>query len=150
MSRIILLDSGPLGLITNPSASEENRECNAWIQTRLREGDRVMVPAISDYEIRRELLRAEKTKGLARLDGLKSVVGYIPLTSEALLQAAEFWAEARRTGKPTAPDSALAGDVILCAQAAEITRLGHEAVIATTNVKHLELFADARLLREIS
>jgi len=27
MSRIILLDSGPLGLITNPSASEENREC---------------------------------------------------------------------------------------------------------------------------
>jgi hypothetical protein len=40
MSRIILLDSGPLDLITNPSASEQNRECNAWIQTRLREGDR--------------------------------------------------------------------------------------------------------------
>ncbi len=53
MSRIILLDSGPLGLITNPNASEENRECNAWMQTRLREGDRVMVPAISDYEVRR-------------------------------------------------------------------------------------------------
>lgn len=48
---IILLDSGPLGLITNPSASEENRECNGWIQTRLRDGDRVMVPAISDYEV---------------------------------------------------------------------------------------------------
>jgi predicted nucleic acid-binding protein len=96
--------------------------------TRLREGDRVMVPAISDYEVRRELLRAEKTKGLARLDGLKSVVGYIPLTSEALLQAAQFWAEARRSGKPTAAD---------------------ETVIATTNVKHLEIFADARLWREI-
>lgn len=150
MSRIILLDSGPLGLITNPSASEENRECNAWIQTRLREGDRVMVPAISDYEIRRELLRAEKTKGLARLDGLKSVVGFIPLTSEALLQAAEFWAAARRSGKPTAADSALDGDVILCAQAAELTRLGHETVIATTNVKHLEAFSHARLWREIS
>jgi hypothetical protein len=75
MSRIILLDSGSLGLITNPSASEENRECNAWVQTRLREGDRVMVPAISDYEVRRELLRAEKTKGLARLDGLKECSG---------------------------------------------------------------------------
>ena len=36
-----------------------------------------MVPTISDYEIRRELLRGEKTKGLARLDGLKSVIGYI-------------------------------------------------------------------------
>jgi predicted nucleic acid-binding protein len=150
MTRIILLDSGPLGLITNPSASEENRECNAWIQTRLREGDRVMVPAISDYEIRRELLRAEKTKGLARLDGLKSVIGYIPLTSEALLRAAKFWAEARRAGRTTAADSALDGDVILCGQAAEITRVGHETVIATTNVKHLELFADARLWREIN
>lgn len=149
MSRIILLDSGPLGLITNPSASGENRECSAWIQTRLREGDRVLVPAISDYEIRRELLRAEKTKGLARLDGLKSVVGFIPLTPEALLQAAEFWAAARRAGKPTAADSALNGDVILCAQAAELTRLGYDAVIATTNVKHLEIFADARLWREI-
>ncbi len=62
-----------------------------------------MVPAISDYEVRRELLRSEKTKGLARLDGLKSVVGFIPLTSEALLQAAQFWAEARRLGKPSAP-----------------------------------------------
>jgi predicted nucleic acid-binding protein len=150
MSRIILLDSGPLGLITNPSASEENRECNAWVQTRLREGDRVMVPAISDYEVRRELLRAEKTKGLARLDGLKRAVGSVPLTSEALVLAAEFWATARRSGKPAAADTALDGDVILCAQAAELTRLGHETVIATTNVKHLEVFADARLWREIS
>jgi predicted nucleic acid-binding protein len=119
MIRIILLDSGPLGLITNPSASEENRECNAWMQTRLREGNRVMVPAISAYEIRRELLRADKTKGLARLDGLERAVGYLSLTSEALFQAAEFWAKARRSGKPTAADSALDGDVILCAQAVE-------------------------------
>ena len=90
-----------------------------------------------------------KQKGLARLDGLKSVVGFIPLTPEALLLAAEFWAQTRRSGKPTAADSALDGDVILCAQAAAITRLGHDTVIATTNVKHLEIFADARLWREI-
>jgi hypothetical protein len=32
------------------SASVENRECNAWIQTRLREGDLVMVPAISEEQ----------------------------------------------------------------------------------------------------
>jgi hypothetical protein len=41
-------------------------------------------------------------------------------------------------------------DAILCAQAAELTRLGHETVIATTNVKHLEIFVDARLWRDIS
>ena len=149
MSRIILLDSGPLGLITNPSASQENRECNAWMQSRLRQGDRVMVPAISDYEVRRELLRAEKTKGLARLDGLKSAVGYIPLNTETLFLAAKFWAQARRSGKTTAPDLALDGDVILCAQAAEVANHGHEVIIATTNIKHLATFADARLWTEI-
>lgn len=150
MNRIILLDSGPLGLITNPSASPENRECNAWMQSRLLQGDRVVIPAISDYEVRRELLRAGKTKGLSRVDGLKKIVGYLPLTTEALLQAAEFWAQARRLGKPTAPDLALDGDVILCAQAVELSVHGYEVIIATTNVKHLDMFADARLWREIN
>lgn len=149
MNRIILLDSGPLGLITNPSASQENRECNAWMQSRLLQGDRVLIPAISDYEVRRELLRADKINGLSRVDSLKRTVGYIPLTTQALLLAAEFWAQARRVGKTTAPELALDGDVILCAQAVALTGHDYEVVIATTNVKHLEMFADARLWREI-
>lgn len=48
MSDIILLDSGPLGLVTNPSASLENRECNQWMQVQLQRGVRVLVPAIAD------------------------------------------------------------------------------------------------------
>jgi hypothetical protein len=27
---VILLDAGPLGLITNPRASQETRDCNLW------------------------------------------------------------------------------------------------------------------------
>ena len=150
MNRIILLDSGPLGLITNPNASLENRECNLWMEARLLQGDRVVIPAISDYEVRRELLRADKTKGLSRIESLKTIIGYLPLTTEALLQAAEFWAQARRVGKPTAPDSALEGDVILSAQAVELSSYGYEVIIATTNVKHLEMFAQAQLWREIN
>jgi len=36
-------------------------------------------PEIIDYEIRRELLRANKAAGIARLDHLKANVEYLPL-----------------------------------------------------------------------
>ncbi|MEX2261699.1 MAG: hypothetical protein WD696_07095 [Bryobacteraceae bacterium] len=44
-----------------------------------------MIPEIADYEVRRELLRAGKEKGLGRLDAL-------PITTPVMLKAAEFWA----------------------------------------------------------
>jgi len=150
MSDVILLDSGPLGLITNPTASQENRDCNAWMQSQLQNGVRVLVPAISDYEVRRELLRAGKSKGLAKLDELKRAVGYVPLNTEMLLVAATLWAQARQVGKPTAHDHAIDGDVILCAQAVVLAGKGHRVLVATTNVKHLEQFVDARLWGDIA
>lgn len=150
MSRIILLDAGPLGLVTNPKASPESDACNQWMQEQLKGGDNVVVPAIADYEVRRELLRAGKTRGVAKLDALKTTVGYIPLLTDMLLKAAEFWAQARNMGKPTAPDAALDGDMILVGQAAVLGASGRQVVIATTNVKHLSLFADARLWRDIT
>lgn len=107
------------------------------------------MPEIADYEVRRELLRARKSKGIARLEMLKQAVDYIPLTTTAMLKAAEFWAVARNQGKPTADDKALDGDVILAAQAAILAESGEEVVIATTNVKHLAMFVKAQLWREI-
>jgi hypothetical protein len=68
VSQILLLDSGPLGLLTLPKVSEEVIAINRWLAGRLRAGDTVFVPAIVYYEIRRELLRAEKSSGLARLE----------------------------------------------------------------------------------
>ena len=65
-------------------------------------------------------------------------------------QAAVFWAQARKMGKPTASDLALDGDMILSAHAAVLSGHGYEVVVATTNVKHLELFCDARLWRTIN
>lgn len=150
MSDIILLDSGPLGLVTNPRASTENRECNLWMQSQLRKGVWVLVPAISDYEVRRELLRANKTKGLTRLNELIEAVGYAGISTEVIQQAALFWAQARKMGKPTAPEAALDGDMILAAHAEVLSDAGHLVVVATTNVKHLELFVDARLWRDIT
>ena len=103
-----------------------------------------MIPEISDYEARRELLRAEKTRGLARLDGLKGALAFVPITTAAMLLAAEFWAAARKLGRKSAADDSLDADMILAAQAAILSREGDEAIIATTNVRHLSLFIAAR------
>ena len=147
MTRVVLLDAGPLGLVTNPLRSPATIECARWLQSLLSARDRVIVPEIADYEVRRELLRANKTQGILRLDALIALTEYLPITTEAMRQAAQFWAQARQQGKPTAADSALDGDVILAAQAATLSAT--DTVIATTNVGHLSRFVPARLWREI-
>jgi hypothetical protein len=64
MSRTILLDTGPLGDLTNPKASSATSAVAGWAAAMLRAGHRLVVPAIADYEVRRELERAGKTAGL--------------------------------------------------------------------------------------
>ncbi len=66
-----------------------------------------------------------------------------------VLKAAEFWATARKLGRQSADDASLDADMILVAQAGALDRDGDETVIATTNVRHLALFASARIWREI-
>lgn len=147
---MILLDSGPLGALANPRASPETLRYQRWLEALLARGYAVLVPEITDYEVRRELLRTGKRASVQRLDGLKIRLGYLPLTTEGMLQAATFWADVRRQGRPTADAHALDGDVILAAQAHTLTREGHEVIVATTNVSHLSRFVDARLWEEIT
>lgn len=150
MSRIVLLDSGPLGMVTNPKASSiEAEECKLWLNSLPLKGYIVMLSEIADYEVRRELIRAGKKAGIRRLDQLKSQLPYRPITTEVMLLAAQLWAQARRAGRPTAEPNALDGDVILAAQAILVGNEGNEVVIATTNVGHLSQFVDAREWRLI-
>ena len=108
-----------------------------------------MIPEIADYEVRRELLRAGKERGIGRLDALKEMLGYVPITTLVMLKAAEFWASSRKMGRQSADDVSLDADMILAAQAATLAGDGNQAVIATTNVRHLTLFATARVWRDI-
>jgi predicted nucleic acid-binding protein len=149
MSLTVLLDAGPLGMVTNPKSSSETEQCKDWRASLVFRGAEVAIPEIVDYEVRRELLRAGKIKGLARLDALKTMLTYIPITTLVMLKAAEFWAAARRLGKKSADDASLDADMILAAQADVLSRDGSEAVIATTNVRHLDLFAAARMWKYI-
>ena len=149
MSMVVLLDSGPLGLVTNPKGSSESLNCSRWLQSLLMRRIEVRIPEIADYEVRRELLRADKVKGIERLDAFRKLVGYVPITTQTMLIAATFWAQVRKQGKPTADNKALDGDVILAAQATIIASEGYDVVIATTNVGHLSRLADAREWRNI-
>jgi predicted nucleic acid-binding protein len=150
MSKIVLLDSDPLGMVTTPKAkSPLYQECKVWFNSLEPKGYTVMLPEIADYEVRRELLRANKLMGIQQLDELKAILTYRPLTTETMLKAAEFWAEARRRGRPTADPKALDGDVILAAQAVLVADEGNEVIVATTNVEHLSQFVDAREWRVI-
>ena len=106
------------------------------------------MPEIADYEVRRELLHANKVSGLTRLDALARLLEYLPLTTMAIRQAAVFRAQARQQGQPIAGDKALDGDVILAAQA--ITLWVADAVMAATNVGHLSRFVPAALWPDIT
>jgi hypothetical protein len=149
MSLIVLLDAGPLGMITNPKSSPQNEACKNWLASLAYDGVQVVIPEIADYEVRRELLRAGKDRGLGRLNALKGMLGYAPITTPVMLKAAEFWATARKVGRPSAHDASLDADMILAAQARAFVDDRTETVIATTNVRHLALFTPARIWREI-
>lgn len=84
MSSLVLLDAGPLGMATNPNTRPEHERCAFWLRALPSYGYTPVLPEIADYEVRRELIRANKTSGLRRLDVLKSRARYLPLTTEVL------------------------------------------------------------------
>lgn len=137
MSNILVLDTGPAGKIAHPSISPDVRQ---WLQDRAADGDRFVLPEIVDYELRRNFLleirrgRTSFTRSLRRLDQLRNRLIYLPLNSEAMLKAAELWAESRSLGKPTADPKELDGDVILAAQTLQIG-----GTVVTENPGHLAL-----------
>jgi len=141
MTKSILLDTGPLGKIAHP---RPNPEAAAWLKRVVASGALVILPEIADYELRRNLLLEGLQSSLKRLDELKELLLYLPLTTRTMNQAAEFWAEARKHGKPRAAPDALDGDAILAAQAYDAG-----AVIATENVSHFWDFVEAKHWREI-
>ena len=151
MLSVVVLDSSPLGQATNPKKTPENEACIAWVQAMLDSGVRVILPEIADYEVRRELIRADKTNGLVRLDRFVASrdADYLPLTTAVMREAATLWAKARREGKQTAVDAALDGDMILIAQSQSLNIPDGEIIIATANVSDIARFFPAAEWRDI-
>jgi len=136
MAAIYLLDTGPLGLLAH------NRPVNripiqAWLVREMTAGATVYISEVADYEVRRELNRLIRRghlppSRLNRLDQLANFVTYLPISTVMWRHAAEFWADARHQGLPTASDAALDADVLIAAQAAEVL-----ATVVTGNPGHI-------------
>lgn len=148
MSRIVVLDTGPLGAACNPLSTPTALACTRWLQGLALAGVRVVVPEIADYEVRRELVRAGMHQSVLQLDQLASQFEYLPLTTAAMRKAAEFWAQARNQGQPTAADQRLDADAILAAQA--VTLAPANVIVATSNVAHLARFVAAEQWQNIT
>lgn len=149
---VIVLDSGPLGLISNPKPRGLGEDAWEWARTHAAQGARLVVPETADYEVRRELIRSGRVAGIERLDELCAGLSYAPLSTAVMRDAAALWAEARNSGYPTAHHAALDGDVLLAAQARRLAAAvaGEAVVVATVNVAHLERFVEAKHWAEIS
>ena len=141
MTDRIVLDTGPLGMVTNP---KWNKAALEWFRAMLESDCEVMIPEIADYELRRNLILEEMEASIQLLDQLKKLLIYLPIDTPTMVHAARLWAEARQRRRPTAHKHALDGDAILAAQA---TRAG--AVVATDNVGHLDQFVGTRKWRDM-
>jgi predicted nucleic acid-binding protein len=117
-------------------------------KTYSRPATRVIIPEIADHEVRRELLRARRTASVRELDSLRSWLGYLAITTTIMRRAAELWALARHTGRPTAGDNTIDADMILVAQAE--SQNDPSTIIATTNVGHLSGFFPAEFWTNIA
>jgi predicted nucleic acid-binding protein len=145
----IFLDSSPLGLLSNPAKTGEVAAITAWAADCLSAGHEIYLPEVTDYELRRELLRAGKTAGISELDWLKTQFRYIPISTKAMLTAAELWAMSRQSGRPTADPHHLDVDVILAAQALTCGEPLSDILVATSNVAHLSQFIAAKRWTDI-
>lgn len=141
-----MLDSGPLGLLSNPTPRGPGYTAQLWARDHTSAGAQIVVPENADYEVRRELIRARKAHGIERLDELCDGLIYQPLSTSIMRDAAELWARARNQGHPTAHEAALDGDVVLAAQARSLltSAPGDNVVVATTNAVHLERYVQAK------
>jgi hypothetical protein len=94
MSKTVCLDTTPLGIVTNPKKPKITQEALQWVAKLVRAGHKIVVPAIADFELRRELVRAGNVDGVSSLDAFNQAKPdrYLPLTDTALRRGADLWA----------------------------------------------------------
>lgn len=150
----IILDSRPLGLVTQKSGNLGGEACRRWAADLDGVGCLFFVPEPADYELRREFIRVGNTGAILRLDNfnMSATGGYLPLTTPDVRLAAELWARVRNRGRTTAPPEALDADALIAAQAERLDFAAFglsSVVVATANVGHLSALTNAVLWSDI-
>lgn len=143
----LLLDTNLLLRACHPKTHPDVR---AWLQAWLDyagrvDGVEIVVPAAADYEARRGYLsevdrKDDERKALERLDELCGLLGVQQVSAVNFRDAAAMWAKARRAGKSTTGERDVDWDVLIAAQAKEMSEQakGVRVVVVTKNTKHLK------------
>ena len=142
----IVLDSYPLGALSHPNP---NISIVQWAAACRTAGHELYVPEVIDYEVRRELIRANKQTGVRNLDALKAALRFLPITSAAMLLAADLWAQSRQSGLATGDPKKLDIDVILAAQSLTLGVPLGDLIVVTSNVGHISRFVTADLWNNV-
>lgn len=150
----LLLDTNLLLRACHPKTHPDVR---AWLQAWLDyagrvDGVEIVVPAVADYEARRGYLsevdrKDDERKALERLNELCGLLGVQQVSAKNFVDAAAMWAKARRAGRLTSGERDVDWDVLIAAQANELTEqtAGLRVVVVTSNAKHLKQHgADAK------
>ena len=153
---IIFIDTGVLGLLSSPNKRKEVIKSQEWLYFWLSRGVNIISSDICDYEVRRgTLLTANsqlREQGIKKLDDLHDLINFLPVSPIILRHSAELWAETRRLGLPTAELNNIDADVIIGAtcQLIQEEYPGQRLIVATTNVKHLSRFIEAKQWTQIN
>jgi predicted nucleic acid-binding protein len=153
---IVFIDSGVLGLLTHPKKAGKPADCEDWLYSLLSKGVYVVSSDICDYEVRRSLLLESVKKNsfnsLDNLNELRNVIDFLNLDTEVMLAASQIWVETRKIGKQTADNYNIDVDIIIIAhwQLLKKQYPSRYLVIATTNVKHFQGFAEALNWQDIN
>lgn len=142
---IVILDSGIIFTLCNSLNIKKVVDCQRWFSHLNARGVYFTTSEICDYEVRRELIRRNKLINIQNLETLRQEIDVLPLTHQVMLKAANLWAVARQNSNPTSDKKNIDVDMILSAQWMLLKEEypGQYIVIATTNPKHLKLFAEA-------
>ena len=137
----VFLDSSPLSLLCNPKINPVTTAINDCVAALMTAGHGIYLPELTNFELRRELSRAGKTRSITLPNALQSRFLYLPVNTIALLRAANLWTGARNQGTATTGPLKLDIDVILAAQVQEFAEANsipdNETVIATSNAVRL-------------
>ena len=137
MNSIIVLDARPLLQICHP---RKWQGISDWSAEAVASGWRIVIPEITDYEVRRLLLKRGATRQLKELNGNVEDLYYAPLTTALMREAAQVWAEAENSGHRFGHPKTLNADAILVAQT---QAMGEDVTVITKNVRHLAPFVEA-------
>ncbi len=135
--KVIVLDSTPLAELCRKKPKQEVIDLLKFID----DSDFIIkIAEITEYEVRRELLRTKKDKACRRLGRYHLTERTIPINREALILASEIWAELRNSGKSTASNQRIDCDTIMIAQSLSLKKYFDEIIVLTSDPEDISRF----------